>query len=180
MINETDPSAPARNRLPRVSAVTEVTRFATTAGQAAFGVGRLVTGSVTGIIRGHRPSTQSVAHEVRCTFERLGPAYVKLGQLIASSPGVFGNTLSSEFDTLLDQVAPANPDEIRRVFIDDFGSTPEEVFADFDMDPIASASIAQVHTATLKTGEEVVVKIQRPGIAGRLAPDVAIMERLAG
>lgn len=180
MTKHDNSSAEARERLPSVSAVTEVTRFASTAGHLAFGVGRLVTGSILGLARGNRPGTATVAHEVRRTFEHLGPAYVKLGQLIASSPGVFGDTLATEFDTLLDQVHPADPDAIRQVFIEDFDATPEEVFATFDMAPIASASIAQVHTATLHSGEEVVVKIQRPGIADRLAPDVAIMERLAG
>ena len=175
-----DDSDEARDSLPRVSAVTEASRFASTAGHTAVGVGRFVTSSVTGLLRGKRPGTATVAHEVRRTFEQLGPTYVKLGQLIASSPGVFGKTMADEFETLLDQVAPADPDAIRQVFVEELGAEPEEVFAQFDMTPIASASIAQVHTATLPTGEEVVVKIQRPGIAGRLAPDVAILERLAG
>ncbi|EGD54894.1 ABC1 kinase family protein [Gordonia neofelifaecis] len=180
MTNQEAPSAPARHRLPGVSAVTEVTRFTTTAGHAAFGVGRLVADSVAGLARGRRPGTATVAHEVRRTFEHLGPTYVKLGQLIASSPGVFGTTMADEFATLLDQVRPADAEAVRRVFVEDLGAQPEDVFAEFDMEPIASASIAQVHTATLKSGEEVVVKIQRPGIADRLAPDVAILERLAG
>nr|WP_245569689.1 AarF/UbiB family protein [Gordonia shandongensis] len=169
-----------RDRLPGVSAVTEVTRFTTTAGHAAVGVGRFVAGSATGLLRGRRPGAPAVAHEVRRTFERLGPTYVKLGQLIASSPGVFGTTMSDEFESLLDQVRPADPAAIRRVFVEELGAEPEDVFATFDVEPIASASIAQVHTATLASGEEVVVKIQRPGIAERLSPDVAILERLAG
>ncbi|MGB3698247.1 MAG: AarF/UbiB family protein [Gordonia sp. (in: high G+C Gram-positive bacteria)] len=175
-----DASAEGRHRLPRVSAVAEVTRLATTTGQATLGVGRLALGAVTGLARGRRPDTAAVAHEVRCTFERLGPTYVKLGQLIASSPGVFGDVMAAEFETLLDQVRPADPAAVRKVFVDELGAEPEEVFATFDMTPIASASVAQVHTATLASGEEVVVKIQRPGIADRLAPDVAILERLAG
>ncbi|MCF8587356.1 ABC1 kinase family protein [Gordonia liuliyuniae] len=169
-----------RGQLPAVSAIAEAGRFTSTAGHAAFGVGRFVAGSITGLLRGHTPDTRDIAHQVRRTFEHLGPTYVKLGQLIASSPGVFGPTMAGEFETLLDQVRPADYAQLRQIFIDDLGSSPDEIFATFDETPIASASIAQVHTATLHSGEEVVVKIQRPDIAERLAPDVAILERLAG
>lgn len=162
-----------------MSAAREVTRFAAAAAHTAMGVGRFATGAIGGLVHGRHPTTSDVAHQVRITFEHLGPTYVKLGQLIASSPGVFSDTLSDEFESLLDQVRPAPYADIRRVFIEDLGTPPEEVFATFDPDPIASASIAQVHTATLRSGEDVVVKIQRPGIAGRLAPDVAILERVA-
>ncbi|MCF8608821.1 AarF/UbiB family protein [Gordonia sp. HY285] len=169
-----------RGQLPAVSAIAEAGRFTSTAGHAAFGVGRFVAGSITGLLRGHTPDTRDIAHQVRRTFEHLGPTYVKLGQLIASSPGVFGPTMAGEFATLLDQVRPADYAQLRQIFIDDLGGSPDEIFATFDETPIASASIAQVHTATLHSGEEVVVKIQRPDIAERLAPDVAILERLAG
>lgn len=169
-----------RSTLPAVSPVAEITRFGTTAAHAVAGVGRFVVHTALGALRLHGPSTRQVAHEIRATFEHLGPTYVKLGQLIASSPGVFGETLAGEFESLLDRVPPADPDTVRTLFIEEFGKPPEDVFATFDPQPIASASIAQVHTATLPTGEDVVVKIQRPGIADRLAPDVAILERLAG
>ncbi|MFT4088457.1 MAG: AarF/UbiB family protein [Gordonia sp. (in: high G+C Gram-positive bacteria)] len=168
-----------RKQLPTVSAVSEVGRFTSTAAHAAFGVGRFLAGSAADLRHGKLPGANDVAHEVRVTFEHLGPTYVKLGQLIASSPGVFTPELAEEFESLLDRVKPADPEQIRQVFIDELGSAPEDVFAAFDVEPIASASIAQVHTATLTTGEEVVVKIQRPGIADRLAPDVAILERAA-
>ncbi|MBM7365674.1 putative unusual protein kinase regulating ubiquinone biosynthesis (AarF/ABC1/UbiB family) [Gordonia hydrophobica] len=180
MTNRGEETAAVRDRLPKVSALSEVTRFARMAGHAAFGTGRLVTTSAAGLLQGRPPGTADVAHEVRRTFEQLGPTYVKFGQLIASSPGVFGTTMADEFETLLDRVAPADPAAIRRIFTEELGGPPEEVFAEFDATPIASASIAQVHTATLHSGEDVVVKIQRPGIADRLAPDVAILERLAG
>ncbi|WP_161895602.1 ABC1 kinase family protein [Gordonia spumicola] len=179
MTVEPDPK-PTRGALPTVSAVSEVGRFASTSLHTAAGVGRLAAGTVRGLLRGRTPGATDVAHEVRRTFEHLGPTYVKLGQLIASSPGVFGPTLSNEFESLLDRVRPTDFAEIKALFVEDLGAAPDEVFATFDETPIASASIAQVHTATLHSGEEVVVKIQRPGIADRLAPDVAILERLAG
>lgn len=169
-----------RGQLPSVSAVAEAGRFTSTAGHTVFGVGRFLAGGIGSLLRGHTPDAKDVAHEVRRTFEHLGPTYVKLGQLIASSPGVFGPTMAGEFETLLDKVRPADYADLRRVFVEDLGATPDEIFATFDETPMASASIAQVHAATLRTGEDVVVKIQRPGIADRLAPDVAILERLAG
>jgi predicted unusual protein kinase regulating ubiquinone biosynthesis (AarF/ABC1/UbiB family) len=176
---EPDPDS-GRGALPAVSPISEVGRFMSTSVHAAAGVGRLAVGAVGGLLRGRTPGAVDVAREVRRTFEHLGPTYVKLGQLIASSPGVFGPTLSNEFESLLDQVRPLDFAQIRTLFVEDLGAAPDEVFATFDEVPIASASIAQVHTATLHNGDEVVVKIQRPGIADRLAPDVAILERLAG
>ena len=169
-----------RAQLPTVSPIAEITRFGVTAAQATAGVGRFLFHSATNVVRGELPGARDVAREVRTTFEHLGPTYVKLGQLIASSPGVFSDTLADEFESLLDRVTPADPAQVRALFVEEFGRTPDEVFASFDPVPIASASIAQVHTATLDNGEEVVVKIQRPGISNRLAPDVAILERAAG
>ncbi|WP_238420434.1 AarF/ABC1/UbiB kinase family protein [Gordonia sp. 'Campus'] len=169
-----------RSQLHPVSRVAEITRFGTTTVHAAAGVGRFVLHTAGDAMRGRAPSSARVAHEIRTTFEHLGPTYVKLGQLIASSPGVFSEAMSAEFESLLDRVKPADPALMRAQFVAELGRPPEDVFASFDPEPIASASIAQVHTATLHSGEEVVVKIQRPGIADRLAPDVAILERLAG
>lgn len=169
-----------RSRLPSVSPLHEIGRAGVTGVAAAAGVGRFLFHTATDALHLRLPTKAGVAHEVRTTFEHLGPTYVKLGQLIASSPGVFTEELSAEFESLLDRVSPADPDEITALFVEEFGARPDEVFATFDREPIASASIAQVHTATLHDGQEVVVKIQRPRIADRLAPDVAILERAAG
>ncbi|MGW0035348.1 ABC1 kinase family protein [Gordonia sp. NPDC003376] len=177
--SDSDPTG-RPTRLRPVSAIAELTRFGSTAVHAAAGLGRFAVGTTVDAVHLRLPSARRAAHEVRTTFEHLGPTYVKLGQLIASSPGVFTETLAAEFESLLDQVTPADPDAVREVFVAELGRPPEEVFATFDPIPIASASIAQVHTATLVDGTEVVVKIQRPGIGERLAPDVAILERLAG
>ena len=117
--------------------------------------------------------------EIPQTFADLGPTYVKFGQIIASSPGAFGEPLSREFRSLLDSVPPADPDEIQRLFKRELGDTPSNMFQSFDATPIASASIAQVHFATLHSGEEVVVKIQRPGIRRRIAADLQILKRFA-
>jgi predicted unusual protein kinase regulating ubiquinone biosynthesis (AarF/ABC1/UbiB family) len=120
-----------------------------------------------------------VIKELPQAFADLGPTYVKFGQIIASSPGAFGEPLSREFRSLLDAVPPADPAEVHQLFIEELGAAPSQLFAGFDEQPIASASIAQVHFATLHSGEEVVVKIQRPGIRRRIAADLQILKRFA-
>jgi len=122
---------------------------------------------------------------VRRTCERLGPAYVKLGQLASVRPDVFPATLVFELEKLQDAVEPVRVDAIREVFREQFGALPEELFATFDPEPLASASIAQVHRATLReearpawgptmpAGSEVVVKVVRPGAEASVASDVA-------
>ncbi|ORX05042.1 ABC1 kinase family protein [Mycolicibacillus trivialis] len=122
---------------------------------------------------------QKIIKQIPQTFSDLGPTYVKFGQIIASSPGAFGEPLSKEFRGLLDAVPPADPAEVHKLIVEELGAEPSELFAAFDDTPIASASIAQVHFATLKTGEEVVVKIQRPGIRRRVAADLQILKRFA-
>jgi predicted unusual protein kinase regulating ubiquinone biosynthesis (AarF/ABC1/UbiB family) len=120
-----------------------------------------------------------VIKEIPQTFADLGPTYVKFGQIIASSPGAFGEQLSREFRSLLDAVPPADSAEVHKLFKQDLGAAPSELFASFEETPFASASIAQVHFATLRTGEDVVVKIQRPGIRRRVAADLQILKRFA-
>jgi predicted unusual protein kinase regulating ubiquinone biosynthesis (AarF/ABC1/UbiB family) len=120
-----------------------------------------------------------VVKQIPKTFSDLGPTYVKFGQIVASSPGAFGEQLSKEFRTLLDAVPPADTAEVHKLFKDELGADPAELFASFDDEPFASASIAQVHFATLHTGEDVVVKIQRPGIRRRVAADLQILKRFA-
>jgi ubiquinone biosynthesis protein len=117
--------------------------------------------------------------EIPQTFIDLGPTYVKFGQIIASSPGAFGEPLSREFRSLLDRVPPADTDEVHKLFKRELGADPTDLFAEFDEEPFASASIAQVHYAKLHSGEDVVVKIQRPGIRRRVAADLQILKRFA-
>ncbi|TDZ92923.1 putative protein kinase UbiB [Mycobacteroides salmoniphilum] len=124
--------------------------------------------------------TQGAAVNMRRRFEALGPTYVKFGQLIASSPGVFPAVVADEFQRLLDRVSPVNPDAIEAVLIAELGRPIGEIFETFDLTPIASASMAQVHAATLRTGEAVVVKVQRPGIRRLVATDIPILSGAAG
>src|SRR3954453_14264902 len=122
---------------------------------------------------------QKIIKQIPQTFSDLGPTYVKFGQIIASSPGAFGEGMSREFRTLLDRVPPANTSKVHELFKEELGDDPAKLFAKFDEEPFASASIAQVHFATLHSGEEVVVKIQRPGIRRRVAADLQILKRFA-
>jgi ubiquinone biosynthesis protein len=124
----------------------------------------------------HNPQWPAIAaRESRRAFSELGPTYVKLGQLIASSPGLFPEVLSEELRSLLDRVPPVLSSDIEKVVFGELGALPDEVFASFDPVPLASASIAQVHAAVLQDGTDVVVKVQRPGIRVRLAADLQIL-----
>ena len=115
----------------------------------------------------------------------LGPTYIKLGQILSSGEGIFPEELVSEFKLLRDQV-PAEPyGTVRRIVEDDLGRPLEAVFSDFTRQPIAAASIAQVHGATLHPdihpggGREVVVKVQRPTVASLVRRDLAVMSWIA-
>ncbi|MBN1192495.1 MAG: hypothetical protein JXA36_02205, partial [Coriobacteriia bacterium] len=89
------------------------------------------------------------AKGLRRAFERLGPAFVKLGQLISVRPDEFSAELVAEMQTMQDSVPALPAQVIRKVISADFGAEPEALFATFDNEPLASASIAQVHRATL-------------------------------
>lgn len=122
----------------------------------------------------------SKARAIRLAFEDLGPTYVKFGQMIASSPSAFSEDVTAEFAKCLDEVRPISARTVRRVIERELGRPADEVFESIDWEPLASASVAQVHTAVLPGGEEVVIKVQRPGIAGRIKSDLAILDWLAG
>jgi ubiquinone biosynthesis protein len=124
-------------------------------------------------------SRAGLSRRLRKAFERLGPAYIKLGQIISSGEGLFPAELVGEFKLLRDRV-PAEPFAvIRAVVEEDMGRPLEAIFATFESTPIAAASIAQVHAATLSTGERVVVKVQRPTVAGAVRADLAAMSWIA-
>lgn len=117
--------------------------------------------------------------QVRLAIEELGPTFVKLGQILAGRADLFGPEWIAEFEKLHSRV-PALPfEQLRPQLVEDLGGEPETVFRRFDTEPLAAASIAQVHRAQLQDGTEVVVKIRRPGIAETIAADLRLLGRLA-
>jgi aarF domain-containing kinase len=110
---------------------------------------------------------------LRTLFERMGATYIKLGQFIASSPTIFPKEYVLEFQKCLDQTEPVAWNILKPIVEDELGAPLSRIFAHVDPKPLASASIAQVHTARLlETGEDVVIKIQKPGIESSLQADL--------
>ncbi len=124
-------------------------------------------------------SRAGLSRRLRKAFQGLGPTYIKLGQILSSGEGLFPPELVGEFRLLRDRVPPETFDTVRAVVEEDLGATLEEVFSSFDREALAAASIAQVHAATLRTGEQVVVKVQRPSVARNVAEDLAAMSWIA-
>lgn len=117
--------------------------------------------------------------QVRLAIEELGPTFVKLGQILAGRADLFGPDWIAEFEKLHSRVPALPLDQLRPQLREDLGGEPEDVFTRFDTEPLAAASIAQVHRAQLKDGTEVVVKIRRPGISETIAADLRLLGRLA-
>jgi ubiquinone biosynthesis protein len=124
-------------------------------------------------------SRAGLSRRLRIAFQTLGPTYIKLGQILSSGEGVFPPELVSEFRLLRDRVPPEPFEAVRAVVEADLGRPLEDLFLRFDQAPLAAASIAQVHAATLMTGEEVVVKVQRPAVATTVRTDLATMSWIA-
>lgn len=112
-------------------------------------------------------------------FERLGPGWVKIGQIIASSPGMFPKALADACQRTLDEVPPFDSGTARRIVTEDLGRAPEEIFTNFDDRPLSAASVGQVHACTLPDGSRAVIKLQRPGIHHIMTVDLRIMYQLA-
>ncbi len=129
--------------------------------------------------RGTPASRVGLSRRLRPAFEHLGPTYIKLGQIISSGEGLFPEELVEEFRLLRDRVPPEPFGVVRRTIEEDLGRPLAAVFTSFDRTPIASASIAQVHAATLRTGERVVVKVQRSRVADLVRLDIAAMAWIA-
>lgn len=115
---------------------------------------------------------------VRTALEELGPTFIKIGQILSTRPDLLPDSFVKEFQKLQDNVKPERYEEIIQVIESDLKGKLEDIFLDFRDTPIASASLAQVHLATLKGGEKVVVKIQRPRARDTMMNDIAILKRL--
>ena len=116
---------------------------------------------------------------LRLALESLGPVFVKFGQLLSVRPDLIPTDITDELAQLQDRVPPIPWPEIEAALQRAYGKPLGEVFASFEQVPVASASVAQVHFATLPDGRETAVKILRPGIAGVIEADVALLEVIA-
>lgn len=122
---------------------------------------------------------ESAARSFRTSFEELGPIFVKFGQILSTRRDLFSPETADELRNLQDRVAPFESDVAIAVIEKSLEAPIDEIFARFDREPLAAASLAQVHAAQLKTGEEVVVKVIRPGIEEKIQRDVRLMYLLA-
>jgi ubiquinone biosynthesis protein len=128
---------------------------------------------------GGATSRTGVSRRLRRAFAELGPTYIKMGQIISSGEGIFPPELVAEFRQLRDRVPPEPFAVVRRTVEEELGVPLGEVFSRFDEQAIAAASIAQVHAATLRTGEDVVVKVQRPRVTDLVRRDLRAMSWFA-
>jgi ubiquinone biosynthesis protein len=118
---------------------------------------------------------------LRLAMEELGPAFIKLGQLLATRPDMVGNEIADDLKKLRDNTPTTPFDQMREVIENQLEMPLEEVYSEFDENPLGSASIGQVYKATLKeNGQEVAVKVQKPGIYDIIVADVKILKDLAG
>ncbi|MFC1777421.1 ubiquinone biosynthesis regulatory protein kinase UbiB [Pseudomonadota bacterium] len=125
---------------------------------------------VSGLPRGER---------LRMALQDLGPVYVKFGQILSTRRDLLPQDIADELALLQDQVPPFPGDQARDIIEDALGKPVSEIFASFDTNPLASASIAQVHPATLHDGREAVVKVVRPGIEKQLRKDIDLLKAIA-
>jgi len=122
---------------------------------------------------------QPAAVRLRRALEALGPIFVKFGQLLSTRPDLIPPQVARELSRLQDQVAPFPPDQARALIEQALGQPVAQLFAEFSHQRMASASIAQVHAARLHSGQEVVVKVVRPGIERIVDQDLALLATLA-
>lgn len=124
-------------------------------------------------------SSLSRGERLRRAMEELGPIFVKFGQLLSTRPDLVPDDIVIELNKLQDRVPPFDKNAFRELVETALGNSVENLFAEFDSEPLASASIAQVHAATLHNGREVVVKVVRPNLAPTIEKDMALMLKLA-
>lgn len=116
---------------------------------------------------------------LRLVLEELGTTFIKLGQVLSTRADLVGREVAEELAKLQDEAPPFPFEDVKRVLESELGVPMEEVFSEFQEEPVASASIGQVHRARLRNGDAVAVKVQRPGIADTVKSDIILMKYLA-
>ncbi len=124
--------------------------------------------------------TPEFARRLRLTLEDCGGMFVKFGQIASTRSDLLPEVITTELAQLQSAARPVPADEVREMLEQELGASVEEEFASFDFEPLAAASIGQTHRAVLKTGEHVVVKVQRPGIEDIVHRDAAVLRMAAG
>ena len=126
-----------------------------------------------------KPNTEPRGVRIRRALEDLGPIYVKFGQALSTRKDLLPDDVSDELVKLQDRVPPFANEIARSIIEKELGMSIAEAFAEFDSEPLASASVAQVHTAVLHSGESVIVKVLRPDIEERIRSDIGLLYELA-
>lgn len=116
---------------------------------------------------------------LRLVLQELGTTYIKLGQTLSTRPDLVGKEIAEEFSKMQDDNPPLDFEQIKEVIEDELGDSLDNLFSEFIIEPLGSASIGQVHRAVLKTGEEVAIKVQKPGLESLIKSDLAIMKFIA-
>lgn len=119
------------------------------------------------------------AEHLAGALEEMGPCFIKLGQLLSTRPDLLPGPYIEALARLQDRIAPVPFLEVAQIVESELGAPLGEVFASFEPVPLATASIAQVHAATLRSGDEVVVKVQRPGVREQIETDIDVLHEIA-
>ena len=127
-----------------------------------------------------RDSSAPLGERIRLALEELGPIFVKFGQAISTRRDLLPRDIADELAKLQDAVPPFPVEQAVAIVEGAYGESVDDVFERFDKEPLAAASIAQVHTAKLKAGHEVIVKVLRPGVQDQIEGDLAVLRVLAG
>ncbi|MCB9231538.1 MAG: AarF/ABC1/UbiB kinase family protein [Bacteroidia bacterium] len=117
---------------------------------------------------------------IRLCCQELGTTFIKFGQILSNRPDLLPEALISEFEKFQDRVPPMSEEVVKEILAEEYDKPLEELFKEFNLTPLASASIAQVHTATLRDGRKAILKIMRKDLAKTIEADLAIMKHLAG
>lgn len=119
------------------------------------------------------------AEQLAAELEEMGPTFIKLGQLLSTRADLLSPEYIKALTKLQDNIKPFSFQEVEKIVLHDLGTKINKAFTDFDPEPVAAASLAQVHRAKLRNGKEVAVKVQRPGIRKIIQNDLDTLEELA-